>query len=52
MHGNPNVVTLDRGTSPLARGSSAQTTLVEIEVFAGEPRPVTAFDPPIVDQRG
>jgi biotin/methionine sulfoxide reductase len=49
-HGNPNVLTLDRGTSQLAQGSSAQTTLVEVEVFAGEPPPVTAFDPPIVDR--
>ena len=46
-HGNPNVLTLDKGTSRLAQGPSAQTTLVQIEKFVGEPPPVTAFDPPI-----
>jgi len=45
-HGNPNVLTLDQGTSRLAQGSSAQTALVEIEKYKGEMPPVTAFDPP------
>jgi biotin/methionine sulfoxide reductase len=49
-HGNPNVLTKDLGTSRLAQGSSAQTTLVEIELFRGELPSITAFDPPIVDQ--
>jgi biotin/methionine sulfoxide reductase len=49
-HGNPNVLTIDRGTSRLAQGSSAQTALVEIELFRGELPPITAFDPPIADQ--
>jgi biotin/methionine sulfoxide reductase len=47
-HGNPNVLTPDRGTSRLAQGSSAQTTLIEVERAADrcpEPRP---FDPPLV----
>ena len=38
-HGNPNVLTLDKGTSRLAQGPSAQTTLVQVEKFAGEPPP-------------
>ena len=46
-HGNPNVLTLDKGTSRLAQGPSAQTTLVEIEKFSGEPPPVTAFEAPL-----
>ena len=46
-HGNPNVLTLDKGTSCLAQGPSAQTTLVQVEKFAGEPPPVSAFTPPI-----
>ena len=46
-HGNANVLTLDRGTSRLAQGSSAQTTLVQIEKFTAEPPPITAFDPPL-----
>jgi biotin/methionine sulfoxide reductase len=47
-HGNPNVLTLDKGTSRLAQGPSAQTTLVEVEKYDGEPPPVTAFEPPLV----
>ena len=45
-HGNPNVLTLDKGTSKLAQCSIAQTTLVEVERFDGEPPPITAFEPP------
>ena len=51
-HGNPNVLTIDRGTSRLAQGSSAQTALVEIEVFRGEPPAIMAFDPPVGDRHG
>ncbi len=47
-HGNPNVLTLDKGTSSLAQGPSAQTTLVQVEKYAGEPPPISAFTPPIV----
>ena len=50
-HGNPNVLTLDKGTSRLAQGSSAHTTLVEIEKFAGPAPRVEAFDPPDIAQR-
>jgi biotin/methionine sulfoxide reductase len=51
-HGNPNVLTLDKGTSRLAQGPSAQTTLVQVEKFAGEPPPVSAFEPPLADAVG
>ncbi len=34
-HGNPNVLTLDKGTSRLAQGPSAHTTLVELEPVDG-----------------
>ena len=51
-HGNPNVLTRDRGTSRIAQGPSAQTTLVEVEKFKGEPPPVTAFVPPVIEERG
>nr|WP_251011027.1 molybdopterin-dependent oxidoreductase [Variovorax paradoxus] len=44
-HGNPNVVTLDRGTSQLAQSTVVQTVLVQVEKF-GSPPPVTAFDLP------
>jgi biotin/methionine sulfoxide reductase len=48
-HGNPNVLTLDKGTSRLAQGPIAHTTLVEIERFDGEPPPVGAFVPPPIE---
>lgn len=47
-HGNPNVLTLDKGTSRLAQGPSAQTTLVEVEKYSGALLKITAFEPPLV----
>ncbi len=50
-HGNPNVLTLDKGTSKLGQGPIAHTTLVNVEKFDGTPPPVTAFAlPEIVPQ--
>ena len=46
VHGNPNVLTRDLGTSPLAQGCTGQLTLVEIERFDGPLPPVKAYDPP------
>ena len=45
-HGNPNVLTPDKGTSQLAQGPIAHTCLVQIEKFTGDVPPITAFDPP------
>jgi biotin/methionine sulfoxide reductase len=45
-HGNPNVLTLDIGTSPLAQGTSALTALVEIERWNAPAPAVRAFTPP------
>jgi len=45
-HGNPNVLTLDKGTSKLTQGCIAHTALVEVERFDGVPPPVTAFELP------
>ncbi|NWK97838.1 Asp-tRNA(Asn)/Glu-tRNA(Gln) amidotransferase GatCAB subunit C [Sphingobium lactosutens] len=45
-HGNPNVLTLDRGASDLSQGCVAQTCLVDARRFEGEPPRVTIFDPP------
>jgi biotin/methionine sulfoxide reductase len=45
-HGNPNVLTRDEGCSKLSQGPSAQSTLVELERFAGVVPPIRAFDPP------
>lgn len=50
-HGNPNVLTRDRGTSRLAQGPSAQSCLVEVELFSGEAPRVTAFQPPVFAAR-
>ena len=47
-HGNPNMVTHDRGTSSLAQGPAAMSCLVKIEKFQGEAPEVTAFVPPVV----
>ncbi|MGI9521299.1 MAG: molybdopterin-dependent oxidoreductase [Hyphomicrobiaceae bacterium] len=45
-HGNPNVLTLDKGTSRLGQGPIAHTALVEIEKFDERPPAVTAFELP------
>ena len=46
VHGNPNVLTRDVGTSALAQGCTGQLTTVEIERFSGNLPPIQAFDPP------
>ena len=51
-HGNPNVLTRDKGTSRLGQGPSAHTALVEVARFEGDPPPVTAFEPPELLRRG
>ena len=45
-HGNPNVLTRDKGTSSLGQGPSAHTCLIEIERFNGPLPTVTAHAPP------
>ena len=45
-HGNPNVLTLDKGTSKLAQGPTAHSTLVELEKFGGEVPDISVFSPP------
>jgi biotin/methionine sulfoxide reductase len=49
-HGNPNMLTPDKGTSKLGQGPIAHTALVEVECFDGDPGVITAFDPPIVER--
>jgi biotin/methionine sulfoxide reductase len=49
-HGNPNVLTLDKGTSKLAQGPSSQTALVEVERWTRSAPAPGIFDrPPIVE---
>lgn len=47
VHGNPNVLTRDVGTSALAQGCTGQLTTVQVERFNGNLPPIRAFDPPI-----
>lgn len=48
-HGNPNMLTRDKGTSKLAQGTTAHTCLIEIEGYTGDAPPVTAFKPPLIE---
>jgi biotin/methionine sulfoxide reductase len=47
-HGNPNVLTMDRGTSSLAQGPTAHSTLVQVEKFNDDIPDVTAHLPPAI----
>ncbi len=51
-HGNPNVLTIDRGTSRLAQGPIAHSALVEIERYDAEPPDITAFTGPVARRAG
>jgi biotin/methionine sulfoxide reductase len=46
VHGNPNVLTKDVGTSALAQGCTGQLTTVQVERFDGNLPPIQAFEPP------
>jgi biotin/methionine sulfoxide reductase len=46
VHGNPNVLTRDAGTSSLAQGCTGQLTCVQVERFTGNLPPIRAFTPP------
>jgi len=46
VHGNPNVLTRDVGTSSLAQGSSGQLAAVQVERFDGVLPTIRAYDPP------
>ncbi len=48
VHGNPNVLTDDVGTSSLARGCTGAAVLVQIEKFDGPLPPVRAHRPPVI----
>jgi biotin/methionine sulfoxide reductase len=51
VHGNPNVLTRDVGTSSLAQGCCGQLTTVQVERFSGNLPPIQAFDPPVAAER-
>jgi biotin/methionine sulfoxide reductase len=46
LHGNPNVLTTDAGSSGLAQGSTAHTCLVEVESFLGVVPDIDPHAPP------
>ncbi|HEY0936964.1 MAG TPA: molybdopterin-dependent oxidoreductase [Trebonia sp.] len=47
VHGNPNALTRDRGSSALSQGCTGQHVLVEIERYDGPLPPVRSYDPPV-----
>ncbi len=52
VHGNPNVLTSDVGTSTLAQGTSAHSCLVEVERYDRPLPEIKAFrQPPTADSR-
>ncbi len=51
VHGNPNVLTRDIGTSTLAQGTSAHSCLVDVERYDQHRPDVTVFRQPIMAKR-
>ncbi len=51
-HGNPNLLTHDRGTSRLSQATAAHSALVEIERWDGPAPPVAVHAPPPVAEGG
>ena len=47
VHGNPNVLTRDIGTSRLAQGCTGQLTVVQVARHDGPVPPIRAYDPPV-----
>ena len=47
-HGNPNILTRDKGTSKLGQGPIAHSCLVEMEKYNDKPPKVTAHEPPVI----
>ncbi|RIK43477.1 MAG: molybdopterin oxidoreductase [Chloroflexi bacterium] len=52
VHGNPNTVTLDRGTSRLAQASVGQHALVQVERWDAPLPPLRVNQPPSIEDRG
>ena len=46
VHGNPNVLTRDAGTSKLAQACTGQLTVVQVERYDAPRPPIRAFNPP------
>ena len=48
VHGNPNVLTKDKGTSSLSQGPSAHSTLVEVKKYLLDLPPINIFTKPTI----
>ena len=46
VHGNPNILTRDKGTSRLAQGPTAHSCMVEVEVFEEVLPEIRVFNQP------
>ena len=46
VHGNPNVLTIDKGCSSLSQGNIGHTALVRVEKWNGPPPEVRVMNPP------
>lgn len=46
VHGNPNALARDEGTSSLSQGCTGQLIRVRVEPYEGSPPPVRVFEPP------
>ncbi|HEV2237677.1 MAG TPA: molybdopterin dinucleotide binding domain-containing protein, partial [Ktedonobacterales bacterium] len=51
VHGNPNVLTMDKGTSSLAQGCTGQHVQVQIERWNGPLPEITVSAPPPLERR-
>jgi biotin/methionine sulfoxide reductase len=51
VHGNPNVLTIDKGTSSLAQGNIAHTTVVKASKWQGALPDITVHEPPTYTAR-
>ena len=51
IHGNPNAVTNDIGTSSLTQGPSANSCLVEVERYEGDLPPLKVLSLPAIIER-
>jgi biotin/methionine sulfoxide reductase len=51
-HGSANMVTIDKGCSKLSQAPSAQSALIEIELWHGPLPEITTFDPPGGKKKG
>ncbi|MBT8078220.1 MAG: molybdopterin-dependent oxidoreductase [Gammaproteobacteria bacterium] len=50
VHGNPNVLTRDAGTSKLAQGPTAHSCLVQVEKYDGDLPEITVFRQPNIER--